>query len=278
MTTRASISAFLYVLCACRASAQAPRQTAGPGLNAAAFAELASQCAPSAPLATLRSIVTVESGFNPFALSINYPDAAGELLGIGEGSVTLARQPKSVEEAIRWAKWFMANGQTVSVGLMQLNVEHLAALKLPLEKAFDPCTNLRMGWRIFNDKYAQASAVLGKGQLAMHAAFSAYNSGNLLGGFRNGYVEAILRSQLQNATVVIDPPDEESLDAPVFEPPVTLTRTPPEIQKQKSGKMLQTDEVSGQAQPKPPNPRTTDTKVGWDMTRAMGAWVGPRKD
>ena len=272
--THTSIHALLFGACiATLANAQTRVPAPPAALSSEVFAELASQCAPSAPLATLRSIVTVESAFNPFALSINYPEAAGIQLGIGEGSVALARQPRNADEAIRWSKWFMANGQTVSVGLMQLNVEHLAALKLSLEKAFDPCTNLRMGWRIFNDKYSQASAVLGKGQLAMHSALSAYNSGSLLGGFRNGYVEAILRNQLQEPQVVIEPPDDEA-----YEPPVTLTRTHPETPKQKSDKMLQGDSAVAEPQPKPVNPRTTETRVGWDMSRATAPWVRPRKD
>lgn len=263
-----------FLLCAAVAAAQPSPAPLGT-LNSEAFAQLASQCAPGAPVATLRSIVRVESAFNPFALSINYPEAAGAQLGIGEGTVALARQPKNLDEAIRWAKWFMANGQTVSVGLMQLNVEHLAGLKLPLEKAFDPCVNLRMGWLIFSDKYAQASAVLGKGQLAMHAAFSAYNSGSLLGGFRNGYVESILRN-LQERGTTIEPPDEEELSQE--EPAIPLSRLPPEPPKQKSDKMFQTADDAAKPTAKPANPRTTDTKVGWDMTRASAPWVATKKE
>lgn len=235
-------------------------------LGAQAFAELAGRCAPAAPLPTIRSIVATESAFNPFALSINYPEAAGLQLGIGDGTVTLARQPRNAEEAIRWARWFLSNQQTVSVGLMQLNVEHLAALKISLEQSFDPCTNLKYGWLIFSDKYAQASAVLGKGQLALHAALSAYNSGSLVGGFRNGYVDSILRNQMQERITVIEPPHGESSEPP---PPADNT-------KQKSDKMLQTDQPPA-IEPMP-NPRTTQTKVGWDMIRATAPWVAPRKD
>ena len=234
-------------------------------LSTAAFADLARRCAPSAPLATLRSIVSVESDFNPFALSINYPEAAGAQLGIGEGTVTLSRQPRNLGEALRWSRWFLANGQTVSVGLMQLNVEHLAALKIPLENAFDPCTNLETGWTIFQDKYAQASAVLGKGQLAMHAAFSAYNSGSLLGGFRNGYVDSILRNQLQRT---IDPPEEELLPSPVTEP---LTQ-PPAPDKQKLDRMLQADPVPAKTDTPAAHPRLAETRLSWDMTRATAPW------
>jgi len=258
----------LFVLAALTGRAQT-------ALNSAAFAELAQRCAPGAPLATLRSIASVESAFNPFALSINYPEAAGAQLGIGQGSVVLARQPSNVEEAVRWARWFIANGQTVSVGLLQLNIEHLAAFKLSLERAFDPCTNLQIGWAVFNDKYRQASAVVGKGQVAMHAALSAYNSGSLIGGFGNGYVAAVLAaaSKNQEAEIFDPPPEPEKLLAPTNQIPDSIN--------QKSGKMFQTDEP--ERSPSKPtddsDPRMVSSKLVWDMNRATGSWTAAtRKD
>lgn len=233
-------------------------------VSAAAFAELAKECAPGAPLATLRSIASVESAFNPIALSINYPEAAGQQLGLGAGKVELSRQPATLKEALNWARWFIANGQTVSVGLMQLNIEHLAGYKVSLERAFDPCENLRIGWMIFNNKYQAASAVLGKGQLAMHAALSAYNSGSLIGGFSNGYVAAVLAAAADQPEIGEPPPVEES-------PP-----PPPDRSKQKSVKMFNSAEAPNDAVP---NPRTTSTKLVWDLTRATQPWsVAPGKD
>ena len=244
-------------------------QPTPPALSAAAFAELAARCVPGAPLATLRSVVNVESAFHPFAVSINYPEVAGTQLGIGEGNVTLARQPGNLAEAVRWSRWLLANGQTVSVGLMQLNIEHLAAFKISLERAFDPCTNLKVGWTIFGDKYAQASAILGKGQLAMHAALSAYNSGSLVGGFRNGYVEAILRNQHREEEA-IEPPPAEDFDEP------RTRQLAGETSRPRSDSPLQAGATEQAPQKQLPNPRTTETKVVWDLTRASGTWV-PKK-
>jgi type IV secretion system protein VirB1 len=237
-----------------------------PTLSGAAFAEVATRCAPSAPLATLRSIVSYQSAFHPFALTINYPEAAGAQLGIGDGSVTLARQPGSLEEAVRWSRWFLANGQTVSVGLMQLSIEHLAAFKISLEKAFDSCTNLKLGWTIFGDKYAQASAILGKGQLAMQAALAAFNSGSLVGGFRSGYVEDAHRRQH---------PEDETVEPSV---PYDLPRTgDPHVvaDKLESGPQppLRESEPEQHAQKTlEPNPRAADTRVIWDLPRARTLW------
>ena len=182
----------------------------------------------------------------------------------------LSRQPATLKEALNWARWFIANGQTVSVGLMQLNIEHLAGYKVTLERAFDPCENLRIGWMIFNNKYQAASAVLGKGQLAMHAALSAYNSGSLIGGFSNGYVAAVLAAAADQPEIIEPPSIEES------PPPPPLPTPPPDRSKQKSVKMFNSAEAPNDAVP---NPRTTSTKLVWDLTRATQPWsVAPGKD
>jgi type IV secretion system protein VirB1 len=256
-----------------------PPPSRATALSAAAFAELATACAPGAPLATLRSIASVESAFNPIALSINYPEAAGRQLGLGQGRVELSRQPANLKEALGWARWFISNGQTVSIGLMQLNIEHLAGYKVTLERAFDPCENLRIGWMIFNNKYQAASAVLGKGQLAMHAALSAYNSGNLIGGFSNGYVAAVLAAAADHEEPeVVDPPYIEEPPRAGFIVATSVATDAPDTPKQTSVKMLQSGNSSGEVQLKPPNPRTTETKVSWDMKRATTPWViAPRE-
>ena len=98
----------------------------GATLSATDFEALAARCVPRAPLATLRSLVEVQSRFNPLAVNINYPEAAARQLGLGEGTVALTRQPQDVADAAKWSRWFLSNGQTISVGLTQLNIEHLA--------------------------------------------------------------------------------------------------------------------------------------------------------
>lgn len=248
-------------------------------LSVAAFAELATACAPGAPLATLRSIASVESAFNPIALSINYPEAAGQQLRLGQGRVELSRQPTNLKEALGWARWFIANGQTVSVGLMQLNIEHLAGYKVTLERAFDPCENLRVGWIIFNNKYQAVSAVLGKGLLAMHAALSAYNSGSFISGFSNGYVAAVLAAAADHEeSEVVGPPYIEEPPRMGFIEATSMPTGTPDSLKQKLARMLPLGDASEEVRLKPPNPRTTETKVSWDMKRATIPWViAPRE-
>ena len=162
---------------------------------------------------------------------------------------------------------------------MQLNIEHLAGYKVTLERAFDPCENLRLGWIIFNSKYQAASAVLGKGQLAMHAALSAYNSGSLIGGFSNGYVAAVLAAAADHEKPeVVDPPYIEEPPREEFLEPPSMPTGAPDSPKQKWEKMLPSGDASGDVQPKPPNPRTTETKVSWDMKRATAPWVAAPRE
>ena len=176
-------------------------QPASRPLTTAEFAAVAKSCAPDAPVSTLRAIAKVESAFNPLAISINYPDKAPERLGLDEGTLALSRQPTTLSEAVRWTKWLYSRGLTVSVGLMQVNAEHLAGLGLSLEQAFDPCANLRAGWTILNMKYRTAAAVLGQGQLALHAAISSYNSGSLIAGFNNGYVDKVIQNKPEVSSI-----------------------------------------------------------------------------
>lgn len=181
------------------------------------FRALVKECVPDAPFTTLRAIATVEPGYSPFAISINNPDKAASALGLAEGTIALTRQPTSVQEAVSWAKWLLARRLTVSIGPLHVNVEHLLRLGLSLEQAFDPCTNLRAGWTILNDKYRRAAAVLGKGQLALHVALSSYNSGSLTFGFENGYVEKVLASGSRTPGTTLAPPGgqfTEQLSAP----------------------------------------------------------------
>jgi type IV secretion system protein VirB1 len=173
------------------------------------FRGLVKECVPDAPLSTVWAIAKVEFGYSPLAISINNPDKAASALGLAEGTVALTRQPASLQEAVRWAKWLFARRLTVSIGLMQVNVDHLPQLGLSLEQAFEPCTNLRAGWTILNDKYRRAAAVLGKGQLALHVALSSYNSGSLTFGFENGYVEKVLTAGSRTPATQLAPPGDQ---------------------------------------------------------------------
>jgi type IV secretion system protein VirB1 len=137
------------------------------------------QCAPQISVVTMMAIVRVESGGNPYALNINGPKQ-------------LAHQPQSSVEAISKASWLIAHGQSVDMGLAQVNSSNLNRLGVTVEQMFDPCANLAAGARILTSYYGSAASRYGQGQFALQAAISAYNTGNHQKGLRNGYVAKVI--------------------------------------------------------------------------------------
>lgn len=161
-------------------------------LKAAEFGRFATACAPTIPLVTLRAIARAESAFHPYALSLNYPRRTAREHGLSTGEIGLARQPRTLAEARAWTQYLLKRGQTVSIGLMQINTEHAAELGLTVDQLFDPCTNIRAGARLLAAKYQESVAIRGEGQDALVRALSEYNSGYPLIGFDNGYVSSVV--------------------------------------------------------------------------------------
>ena len=161
------------------------------------FAAVAELCAPGVALDTLRSIASVESSFNPFA--------------IGVVGARLQRQPRDLPEALATARMLDDQGYDYSLGLVQVNQKNFAKYGLTLESAFEPCANLRVGSLILEDCYNRA----GVGDRRMGDALSCYYSGNFTTGYRLGYVAKV---QAAGGT-----PDIAAL--PVQPIPVAVNRT-----------------------------------------------------
>jgi len=155
------------------------------------FRNLAHACVPEADSRDLLALARTESSLNPSALSVNRPTALAHRLGYGSGLVHLKYQPPTKAEAIRWVRELLRGGATVSVGLLQVNLERA---KYSAERLFDPCSNLREGWNIFMRAYRREALDFGPGQRALLAAFASYNAGAPLTGFTNGYVVSIFRN------------------------------------------------------------------------------------
>ncbi|MBU2761089.1 lytic transglycosylase domain-containing protein [Acidithiobacillus thiooxidans] len=128
---------------------------------------LVQQCAPFVAPKTMAAIVKVESGGNPLAMD---NDSTGQRL-----------LPSSPAQASALLMRAMALGQSVDVGIAQVNTANFAAFGLTPDNAFDACTNIRVGARILEAAYRQAVATYGLGQVALFHAFEAYNSGQLIG-------------------------------------------------------------------------------------------------
>ena len=164
-------------------------------LSSSQFRQLANKCAPDIPLVTLRALVRAESGFRPYAISLDYPRRTARELGLTDSIILLARQPKNLAEARSWTYWFLKRNRSVSVGLSQISTSNVASLGLRIDQLFDPCTNLRASSQLLRAKYLDARVTLGDGQTALYYALSLYNSGSGRIGFENGYVTHVVNGE-----------------------------------------------------------------------------------
>lgn len=108
-----------------------------------AFADLAQSCAPIVQVETLAGIVSLESGFAPFAMRI-------------DSGLPLRDPPSSKAEAIELATTLIAQHQDVDLGLGGINASDLARLGLTIADAFDPCLNLKATARLLDIHYRAA--------------------------------------------------------------------------------------------------------------------------
>jgi type IV secretion system protein VirB1 len=164
-------------------------------LSTTEFRRVAAACAPDVPVVTLQAVARAESAFHPYAVSLDYPRRTAREQGFAEGTLSLARQPKNLAEALAWTHWFVRNGQSVSLGLMQISTQQASDLGVSVDQLFDPCTNVRAGAQMLTRKYRRAAALLGEGQEALWQALSQYNSGSDVVGFLNGYVQSVFNGE-----------------------------------------------------------------------------------
>jgi type IV secretion system protein VirB1 len=162
--------------------------------------QLRDQCAPTAPLSTLAAIISTESGGNPNAIQIDFPNALLRRWRLPAGTLRLQRQPNDTQEAGEWIAYLNAHHISVDVGLMQVSTDEAMRRHISPALLLDPCTNVRTGWSILEDDYGVEANHFGPGQVALQHALSRYNTGDTNRGIDNGYfarVTAALR-RLQN--------------------------------------------------------------------------------
>lgn len=145
------------------------------------FAALSQECAPWVAVETMAAIVKTESAFQPLAIGIN-------------GGAKLVRSAQTKEEAVVTAKWLIAKGYNIDMGLGQVNSSNLPKVGLTVEDAFDPCKNLAAAGKILQWNYQVAKGKVQGEQAALHAAISAYNTGSYVKGFSNGYVQKVVNN------------------------------------------------------------------------------------
>lgn len=166
----------------------------------------------------MQHVVRVESSRNPFA--------------IGVVGGYLARQPKSLEEALATVRQLKEEGYNFSVGISQVNRYNLAKYGLKTyEQSFEVCPNLQAGSRILRECYDRAQD-WGK-------AFSCYYSGNFTTGFQHGYVQKVFASIRKAST-------ESLLSGPIR---IISTGSRPRKAQSQDALPLTNQESSGAGQP-----------------------------
>lgn len=146
--------------------------------HAADFLSLAQRCAPQVDPHTMAAIVSVESGYNPYAIGV----VGGHLV----------RQPTSEAEALATVRMLTRLNYNFSLGLAQVNRYNLARYGETVETIFDPCANLRAAAAILSECFTRAVHVDVNEQAALRKAISCYYSGNFSTGFTAGYVERVV--------------------------------------------------------------------------------------
>lgn len=178
------------------------------------FPTLARQCAPDVHISTLAAVVRHESAFDPLVIGVN-------------SKPHRSIRPSSKHEAIREVRDLMAKGVDFDVGYGQINVRNWKWLGVTPETIFDPCTNLASAQRVLVDCYKRAAAVHGRGQNALYAAFSCYNTGNLTRGFSNGYVSKVLAGAGLPVPAIAQVPPRQKSKQPAHDE----TAVPPSAKK-----------------------------------------------
>lgn len=163
-----------------------------------ALAALITRCAPSVAPGTMSAVISAESRGNIYAIA----DAGPVRLPWSQRKhLVRSFNMGSLREAVAKAHELLSQGHTVSLGLTQVNDRNLPSLGLNLEQVFEPCTNIAAGARILTGFYQSASRKFGPGPRALHAALSAYNSGDFTRGARDGYVHLVYKQAGRSLTL-----------------------------------------------------------------------------
>ena len=137
--------------------------------------DIAKLCSSNVHPQTIMEIAKTESNLNQFAVNVNGIDKSFKITKLGDAL-----------EVIELAK---SKDKTFDVGLMQINSRNLDRFGIKPIDAFEPCLNIRIGGIIISEFYKTALRQTNDPQVALQQALSAYNTGSLINGFSNGYVE-----------------------------------------------------------------------------------------
>lgn len=142
------------------------------------LAALLHSCAPAVSPDTMRAIIAVESGGNPYAIHDN--------------TTRRAYFPRSRSEAA--ALLGSLRSHNLDVGIAQVNAGWFPTFGVTPTQMLDPCRNARIGSIILARAYRDADASFPQPRIALWHAISAYNTGSLFAG--GGYVAQVVNAAL----------------------------------------------------------------------------------
>ena len=185
---------FANALLVCFAS---PHLTWATPLSASNFSKLAADCAPSVPEQTLEAVAKTESALDSWALHDNTTGAS--------------ERPTSQEQALTDTWTWLSRGNSVDIGLMQINAANLPALGMTVRDALNPCTSLAGGSAILRAAYGGGKATADQ-QAALLMALSRYNTGSPFRGIMNGYARRVMTND--SAYPLPAPPNSDNAAQP----------------------------------------------------------------
>jgi len=153
-------------------------------MSSADFNTLAAKCAASVPAAILAAVARTESGLDPWALHDN--------------STGASIRPDSLRDAQIDAGQLVGRGDSVDIGLMQINSANLPALGISATGALDPCVSLAGGAAVLGAAYGDGDTTAQQ-QVALLLALSRYNTGTPFKGIMNGYARTVEQNTVPDA-------------------------------------------------------------------------------
>ncbi|MBD6979723.1 lytic transglycosylase domain-containing protein, partial [Vibrio parahaemolyticus] len=85
---------------------------------------------------TIEQVIKNESNFRPLAINVN---------ALPNQKPPRITQPKTKQEAIQLANYYVSLGHSVDLGLMQINSKNLAPFGVSIADMFTPCKNIHVG-------------------------------------------------------------------------------------------------------------------------------------
>lgn len=179
-------------------------------LSSTALSALAARCAPSVPKEILGAVARTESNLDPWALHDN--------------TTGFSEQPRNLQAALTDAWAWIRRGDSVDLGLMQINSGNFGALGMTVQAALDPCVSLASGAAVLQAAYGGGKTSADQ-QAALLMALSRYNTGSPFQGIMNGYARKVMANGAAQSLPTADGSNDIAQTAPNMPPPWNIWAT-----------------------------------------------------